>query len=381
MRIALLTSGRFFFLDLGRELAARGHDVRVYSLVPPYRTARFGLPKQCNRWLGQYVVPQFALTRLMKRGAASRWADEHLVAALDFVAARAIEPCDVLIALSGLAIESLDRVKRKYGAVTFLERGSRHILSQREILEASPGSDRVSKRSVYRELLGYGLADYVGVPSTHVAESFIERGFARDRLFQNPFGVSLDVFQPTPPPAAGSARTIIMTGAWSWRKGCDVLLKAWRMLPGVRLLHVGPVGDLPLPTDPGFEHVDSVPQSRLPEYYARADVFALASREEGLALVQVQALACGLKLVCTTRTGGEDLQRGAAPGSVIAVPPDDPVALAEALKKALAEPSTPGVPRDRLGNARADYSWAAYAARYESRMLQALEAQKAAGAQ
>jgi glycosyltransferase involved in cell wall biosynthesis len=213
----------------------------------------------------------------------------------------------------------------------------------------------------------------VTVPSTHVLESFLERGFPRDRLFLNPFGVTLDVFRPTPAPDSGAPRTIIMTGAWSWRKGCDVLLEAWRSLPGTRLLHVGPVGDLPLPRDSGFEHVDSVPQHELPAYYARAHVFALASREEGLALVQVQALACGLKVVCTTRSGGEDLQRlGAAEGSIVAVPPEDPVSLARALRAALDEPSEPGVPRDRLGSARPSYSWAAYAARYEARIEEAV---------
>ena len=374
MRIALLTTGRFWLVDLGRELAARGHDVRVYSLVPPHVTARYGLPKHCNRWLGHYVAPQLALSRLMRSGPVARWANDRLLSALDWVAAHAIEPCDVLIALSTLSVQSMDAVKRKYGAVTFLERGSRHILSQREILDAGPSGGTIPPRAVYRELLGYGLADYVTVPASHVVESFVERGFARDRIFHNPFGVTLDVFRATPPPSAGPTRTIIMTGTWSWRKGCDVLLSAWRMLSGVRLLHVGPVLDLPLPTDPGFEHVASLPQDKLPEYYAQADVFALASREEGLALVQVQALACGLKVVCTTRTGGEDLQRGAAAGSIITVPPDDPVALAHALRQALDEHPEPGVPRDRLGTSRPDYSWAAYAARYEDRILQAMRA-------
>ena len=33
----------------------------------------------------------------------------------------------------------------------------------------------------------------------------------------------------------------------------------------------------------------------------------MPSREEGLAMVQVQALACGLPLVCSKNSGGEDL--------------------------------------------------------------------------
>jgi glycosyltransferase involved in cell wall biosynthesis len=33
----------------------------------------------------------------------------------------------------------------------------------------------------------------------------------------------------------------------------------------------------------------------------------MASVQEGMAMVQIQALACGLPLICTTNTGGEDL--------------------------------------------------------------------------
>ena len=372
MRIALLTTGRFWLVDLGRELATLGHDVRVYSLVPPHHTARHGLPAGCGRWLGPYVAPLYLAMRAAPRGKARELAEHALVAALDRVAAELIEPCDALIAMSGIAVRSLDAVQQRYGARVFLERGSHHILSQRAILEAIPGvtASPVPAFFVERELAGYGFADCVTVPAAHVAESFLRRGFPSAKLFHNPFGVDLGVFSPTPAPAATQAKTIIMTGAWSLRKGCDVLVEAWRRLPGVQLLHVGPVLDAPLPGGaPGFQHFDAVPQHELPGFYARAHVFALASREEGLALVQVQALACGLPLVCTTRTGGADLGgRTVVEHAVSVVPPDDPERLAAALARALAIPQPSGELRDLLGRHRESFSWAAYAKRYESRL-------------
>jgi hypothetical protein len=51
MRIAVLTFGRFWVCDLARELDSLGHDVAFYSLVPSWRTRKFGLPNRCNRWL------------------------------------------------------------------------------------------------------------------------------------------------------------------------------------------------------------------------------------------------------------------------------------------------------------------------------------------
>ena len=53
-RIAIATAGRFHVLDLARELAALGHEVRFYSMLPPSRTASFGLQADststCCRW-------------------------------------------------------------------------------------------------------------------------------------------------------------------------------------------------------------------------------------------------------------------------------------------------------------------------------------------
>ncbi|MFR7464137.1 MAG: glycosyltransferase [Phocaeicola vulgatus] len=50
-----------------------------------------------------------------------------------------------------------------------------------------------------------------------------------------------------------------------------------------------------------------IPESELVNYYSKAKVFVLLSKDEGLALVQPQAVACGLPLVITKHTGGDDL--------------------------------------------------------------------------
>lgn len=258
--------------------------------------------------------------------------------------------------------------KRKFAAKIWIERGSRHILSQKAILEKLPGADQVPDFAVKRELADYEQADLISVLSRHCQQSFEEFGTPKSKLFRNPLGVDLSMFSPTPSPSA-QPLTVLMTGAWSLRKGCDVLTAAWRQMPGIRLLHVGPVGDCPLPKEAGFEHVDAVQQSKLAGYYAQGHVFALASREEGLAMVQPQALACGLRLVCSDRTGGADLREMIAdPGAILVVPSDDPNALASALRSALNDARSEGGLRDRLGSAREALTWAAYGRRYDARL-------------
>lgn len=365
LRIAVFTSGRFHVCDLARELARLGHDVRFYSIVPPWRTRRFGLPEHCNRWLLPLVLPWFAALRATRR---TRWrvsAERKFAEELDRVAAREVEPCDVFIGMSGLSNLVAAAVRRRYGARVWIERGSRHILSQKAILDAIPGADRVPDFAVKRELRDYDQADTVVVLSRHCEQSFQERGYPPNSLFRNPLGVDLNAFAPTPAPPA-TPPTVIMTGLWSLQKGCDTLASAWSRLAGVRLMHVGPVGDAPLPAGFGFVHHDKVDQSALRAHYSMAHVFALASRQEGMATVQPQALACGLRLVCTTRTGGEDLREFVTDPTVIrVVPPDDPQSLAAALRESLAEAVGETGGRDRLGETgRANLSWAAYGRRY-----------------
>lgn len=370
MRIAIFTSGRFHVCDLARELYRHGHDVAFYSLVPAWRTRAVGLPDDCNRWLGPYVAPFYALVKWARTPAQQQRAWTLLNAMLDRVMARVIDRCDVFIGMSGLSTLAGQAARRRFGARVLIERGSRHILSQREILEELPrppgAPPPISPTSIGRELSDYQLADTVVVPSRHVVESFVERGFPEERLFRNPYGVDLGMFPPTPSPSGSP--TIVTSGLWSYRKGVDVLVEAWRRLSRerrVRLLHVGDVSDAPLPRESGFEHHDKIDQLRLSALYAQGHVFALGSREEGLALVQAQALASGLPLVCTDRTGGADLRELCADPSLIeVVPHDDPWALAAALARSLERAQRATGLRDPFGAARDRLSWRAYGERY-----------------
>src|ERR1039458_7208150 len=162
MRISVVTTGRFHVLDLARELAALGHEVRFYSFVPRRRAEQFGLPRKCHRALLPWVLPLVA-ARSKGPGAWSNRLDILLQKAVDGLAARFLEPCDVFIGMSGLCVRSAQVARKKYGAKVFLERGSRHILSQKEILEAIPGMSKpaVPEFNVRRELWGYKFANVV----------------------------------------------------------------------------------------------------------------------------------------------------------------------------------------------------------------------------
>jgi len=88
-------------------------------------------------------------------------------------------------------------------------------------------------------------------------------------------------------------------------------------------------------------------QSELPEIYVAADVMALSSGSETWGLVVNEALACGTPVVVSDAVGcAPDLVVEGKTGLVY--PLGDAVALAVALQRVLAGPSSPAALRDRI---------------------------------
>jgi glycosyltransferase involved in cell wall biosynthesis len=86
-----------------------------------------------------------------------------------------------------------------------------------------------------------------------------------------------------------------------------------------------------------FVHHGVQPRNRLSWFYSQASVLMLPSIEEGLALVQAQALACGLPVIASVNTGAEDLFTDGVEGFI--VPPRDPAALRDRVQRLLDEPA------------------------------------------
>jgi glycosyltransferase involved in cell wall biosynthesis len=137
---------------------------------------------------------------------------------------------------------------------------------------------------------------------------------------------------------------LLSVGALTPRKGFDVLIAALATLTGLpwQLTIVGdptrdPKTAARLDADIAryalggqIKVLGAVSPEQLAELYAEADVFALASRLEGYGMAYAEAIAYGLPVVGTSA--------GAIPvtvpaGSGILVAPDDPVAIAEALRR------------------------------------------------
>jgi len=246
----------------------------------------------------------------------------------DRLAVKHLRPCDIFIGWSGFSRHTLEKAKR-FGSLTVLERGSSHIEYQRDILADEYGNYRLKPnlphpRIVEKELAEYAMADYISVPSIFAKKSFLVKGFPERKILHVPYGVDLTQFKPEA--KEDDVFRIIHCGAVTLRKGCHYLLQAFSELnlPNAELWFVGTVKDdihsfVKQYANERIKFFGSQPQSNLNWYYSQADVFALLSLQEGLAMVQAQAMACGLPMICTTNTGGEDLIEHGKSGFVIPI--------------------------------------------------------------
>jgi glycosyltransferase involved in cell wall biosynthesis len=365
LSIAIATAGRFHVLDLARELDTMGHAVRFHSHVPRGRAAAFGL--QCGVHVGMLgrVWPWVAMQRQFP-DLARDLVEARLWRGLNRALEATLEPCDVLVAMSGVYLEALESARRRFGAKIVLVRGSKHILAQDEILARTPGAERPSRGSIERELAGYELADMIDVPSGHVAGSFERDPVARAKVVINPYGVSLEQFPLLPGRAREKSFTLVVAGAWSLRKGCDLIERAVASDRRFNLIHVGPIADLDFPHGhPNFRHFPKVDQSALWRVYSQADALVQPSREDGFGLVIIQALASGLPVLCTDATGGDDVRcTPALSDRVLTVPAESLEALREGLDTLATrlsghDPFAPITEADRQA-----LSWRGYAQRY-----------------
>ena len=174
------------------------------------------------------------------------------------------------------------------------------------------------------------MADAVICASTFTRSSLAAAGSVAPAHVVG-YGVDLDVF--TARSAAPSAKplTVGFVGALSQRKGARYLLGALAALPkGAARLILYTRAAIDRDLIRGFASVDVELRSGLSDTalaadIRRCDLVALPSIAEGFGLVILEAMACGVPVLCTTSTGGADFIRHRRnglliePGSVAAI--------------------------------------------------------------
>ncbi|MBX7103842.1 MAG: glycosyltransferase [Gemmataceae bacterium] len=196
-----------------------------------------------------------------------------------------------------------------------------------------------------------------------------ERGDRR-KLVVLENGVDFDRFAALPPPRRGQPMTIGAVGNLRHVKGIDVLVRAAAMVPGVRFVVAGDGDQRPelqqLIGRLGLADRFLLPGKTgdIPGFLAGVDVAVLPSRAEGMANALLEFMAAGRPVVATAVGANPQLLEDGRHG--LLVPPDDPAALATALRQLVDDSQLADrMARSARGHVEARYSRVAMRLRFE----------------
>jgi starch synthase len=333
MQIVQTVFGVFHHFELARQLHLRNHLRKIYTTWPRARVDREGLPREFVETFPWIHGPDMLMQRF---GFQNAWLlDQTSYAnALSFDwwtsgKLRAVEAPDALIAISGSSLRTGQELQAR-GSRLICDRGSSHQRYQERIVAEEYRRWGVSRpvtdiRDIVREEKIYKVADAITVPSSFAARSFVEEGVPAEKIHVIPYGVRLEQFVRTGAPPTDKFE-VLFAGSVSLRKGVPYLLQAFAQLrhPAKRLrvagsLHPDMKSVLGRMPQEQVEFLGPVSQPTLAALMSTSHLMVLPSIEEGLALVQGQALACGCPVLASTNTGGEDLFTDSVEGFIVPV--------------------------------------------------------------
>jgi glycosyltransferase involved in cell wall biosynthesis len=213
------------------------------------------------------------------------------------------------------------RTARRLGIPTVLERPNAHtrfayeaVRAECERLGVALPADHehaYNADTLRLEEEEYALADRLLCPSDFVLRTFLDEGFAPERLARHRYGYDDVRFHPSAGPREGGpGLTVLFVGVCAVRKGVHFALEAWLRSPASetgRFLIAGEflpdyaerlAGMLAHPSVEALGH-----RSDVPELMRGADAMVLPSIEEGSALVCSEALASGCVPVVSDASG------------------------------------------------------------------------------
>jgi glycosyltransferase involved in cell wall biosynthesis len=175
---------------------------------------------------------------------------------------------------------------------------------------------RTRRQNVAKYRHAAATCDLIVVNSEYTANDVAERlGFTRERIVVAHPGVD-ERFTPSNSLLQGDEGYVLMLSPGDPRKNYANLAAAMGLLPDVRL--VAP---------------DHVSEEKLPALYRGAAVFAYPSFFEGFGIPVLEAMASGTPVVASSHPSLDEASGQAA----VRVDPDSPEAIADGIRKAVAE--------------------------------------------
>ncbi|MDN5289006.1 MAG: hypothetical protein JWR38_5280 [Mucilaginibacter sp.] len=328
----LVSCGTKFHSDhVSWQLYKNGLLEKTVTAHPPGKYLnRVNLPRKRGTFLPPIFVIPYVLYKIPYIGnTLARLIEYRLPAIFDFMASFFTSEANISLSWSWASWYTIKRIKARNGIAILEESGSCNLY-QNELLadEYSRLNLRFRNKTpayiIRRELREADLADFILCPSQHVANTFIEQGIPKEKFVIIPYGVNLERFSPSPNSA--HKFRIIFVGTIGVRKGLIYLFKALEALGHLPDLECILVGGIEVGFEPIFKqyqhlvtYLGRVSQEKLATIYQSGAVFVFPSLDEGMALVQLEAMACGLPVITTINAGADAVIQNGIQGFFIPV--------------------------------------------------------------
>lgn len=339
------TSGRFHIFDQAYQLHRHGMLRRLITDYPKFKTRQWGLPNDyvvSRPHRGLINLARMKLSNYIGNETRSRWIESIHAQFAGSLPERVPSDSDVMISHSSFVLESIAWAKQE-GIEVIIDHGSLHERTARDILSMECDEFGFSEFGnwqydwlIEREEKEFNEADYIFVCSKLAKKTMVENGVPEGKVFVNPLGADLSMFHPSA--KWDSKFRVVFCGGIGPGKGVHYLVKAFAelSLPQAELWLIGsPPEDLIFKSlmkvymKPDVILRGTFPQHKLKDLYIQGSVFVLPSLADGWGMVVLQAMACGLPVIVTDRTGAMEAVMDGVNGFVI------PARSVEALKEKL----------------------------------------------
>lgn len=287
--------------------------------------------------------------------------------------ARRADSADCIVAYEGFALPAFQASQAGSGALKVLSYPVAHHRHRRQVRDDElarepsfaatwPGFEDWGPGHEERLDEEIRLADGILVGSEYVADTFVKHGVSRSKIGVVSYGVDLATFSPAASMTDDGVFRVIYAGQLTQRKGLSYLLRGYRRFRRAdsELTLVGaaiggtealaPYADL-------FRHVAHQPRPALAQRYRESSVFVLPTLIEGMPLVVIEAMACGLPVIVTAN-GPAGIVRDGMDGYII--PERDEEAICERLDHLYRHPELRrAMGRNAAARAR-EFSWQAF---------------------
>jgi len=325
--------------NLRAQMSRRAYDLPHYKIKthPLREVVRLLAEKLGQRWLTKHEHGWASIDQVWR--GLDQFAAEYLGQNRERLKVRAIYAYEDCAERSFATARQLG-LRCIYDLPIAYWETAQHLLQQEAQRypewEPTLGATRDSAEKLARKTRELDLADIIICPSAFVLDSLPEKTRQTKPCVVAPFGSpSLEQTGSCEEKRAHRPLRFLFAGALTQRKGLADLFAAMKLV-AAKEAELVVMGSPLLPMSfyrnefAGFIYEPPRDHAAVLRLMRSCDVLVLPSIVEGRALVQQEAMACGLPLIVTRNAGGEDLIVEGETGFL--VPAGDPAALAEKVR-------------------------------------------------